>query len=68
MVLAMMRGMKNNALALSLKKYINDKFSDIGEVLECTLDTQAGELELKLRLSGETASVTLNLDRYEIVK
>ena len=54
MVLGMMRDMKDNALALALKQYINEKFSDLGEVLDCSLDTYAGELELKLRLPGET--------------
>ena len=68
MVLGMMRDMKDNALALALKQYINEKFSDLGEVLDCSLDTHAGELELKLRLPGETTPVLLNLAHYEIQK
>ena len=66
MVLGMIRDAKDNALAMSLKKYLNEKFSDLGEVLECDLDSKAGALELKLKLPGEPAPVKLSLERYEL--
>lgn len=66
MVLGMIRDAKDSALASSLKKYLNEKFSDLGEVLECELDSKEGALELKLKLPGEPAPVKLALERYEL--
>ncbi|MEK6806817.1 MAG: hypothetical protein AABY95_09255 [Pseudomonadota bacterium] len=68
MVLGMMRDMKDNALALSMKKWLNEKFSDLGEVLDCSLDSKACTLEMKLKMPGETGPIMLKLDRYEIEK
>ncbi len=68
MVFGMIRGAKDQALALSMKKWLNEKFSDLGEVMECTLDSQACTLEMKLKMPGETAPIMLKLNRYEIEK
>ncbi len=68
MVLGIMRGVKDGALAVSMKRYLNDKFSDLGEVLDCSLNTKTSELQLKLKLPGEPEPVLLKLDRYEIVE
>lgn len=60
------RGMKDGALAMSLKAYINDRFRQYGEVLECVVDTKGGKLTLRAKLKGEKEVVTATIERYEI--
>jgi hypothetical protein len=60
------RGMKDSALALGLKSYLNDRFGDYGEIKDCEVDTEAGRLRLHARLLGERELVTAAIERYEL--
>lgn len=62
------RGMKDGALALSLKAYVNDKFKEYGEVVDCTVDTAANRLTAQLMMRGERDPVTATIEKYEIEK
>jgi hypothetical protein len=62
----MARSMKDGALAMSAKAYLNDRFREYGEVLECTVDTRASRLSLTALLAGEREPITVILDRYSI--
>ncbi|MDT0497408.1 hypothetical protein RM530_08520 [Algiphilus sp. W345] len=60
------RGMKDGALAMSLKAFVNDRFRAYGEVLDCTADTKSGKLTLHAMLKGEKEPVTATIERYEL--
>lgn len=62
------RGVKDGALALALKAYVNDKLGAYGEITDCTVDTDSNRLTAKALLKGERESVTATIERYEIEK
>jgi predicted transcriptional regulator len=62
------RGVKDGALAMALKAYVNDKLNAYGEITECTVDTESGRLTAKAMLKGERESVSATIERYEMVK
>ena len=60
------RGMKDGALGLALKAYVNDKLGAYGEITECTVDTESSRLTVKALLKGERELVSATIERYEI--
>jgi hypothetical protein len=60
------RDMKDSALALSLKKFLNERFQDYGEVLECDIDSKKNRLVIRAQMRGETAPITAAIERYSI--
>ncbi|MGH8539260.1 MAG: hypothetical protein ACRETW_01975 [Stenotrophobium sp.] len=58
--------LKNSALALALKTYLNEKFRNYGEVLDCEVDTVNGRASLHVRLFGEKEAISAVLERYEL--
>ncbi len=62
------RGMKDGALGLSFRAYLNDKFKEYGEVTDVAVDTQANRLTLKAMLRGEKEAVSATIERYDIEK
>ena len=62
----MAKSMKDGAIAVALKAYVNDKFADYGEVLECQVDTSKNRLTLLARMKGERDTVSATLDQYEL--
>ncbi len=60
------RGIKDGAIALSLKAFVNDKFAEYGEIMDLSIDTQASRLTAKAMMRGERESVTATVERYEI--
>jgi hypothetical protein len=62
----LMSGVKDGALSISLKSFLNDRFHDFGEVLDCEVDTRATRLQVHVRLKGETEPITAAIERYEI--
>lgn len=61
-----MSGVKDSALGLSMRSFLNDKFKDYGEVLDCSVDTRKGRIELHMRLKGERDPITAAVERYEL--
>lgn len=60
------KGMKDGALAMALKSYLNDRLSDYGEVLDCQIDTGANRLSLRVILRGEAEAISAAVERYEL--
>ena len=60
-------GMKDGALAHSLKGFLNERFQSFGEVTDCELDTKAARIVIHARLLGEREVITAAIERYEIV-
>lgn len=61
-----MTGVKDGALAISLKSFLNERFHNYGDVLDCSVDTRAGRLEIHVRLKGERDPITAAIEKYEI--
>jgi len=68
MLRSLARGVKDGALAMALKAYVNDRLSAYGEVTDCTVDTNTNRLTVKAMLKGERESVTATIERYELEK
>lgn len=66
MLRSLARGMKDGALSLALKAYVNDKLGAYGEITDCTVDTDTNRLTAKALLKGEREPVTATIERYEI--
>lgn len=62
----MARSVKDGALALSAKTWLNDRFREYGEVLECEINTASGTLSIKALLAGEREPITARIDRYSL--
>lgn len=66
MLKGMARGMKDGALAMSLKAFVNDRFREYGEVTECTVNTAEARLTVHAMLKGERDPASATIERYEI--
>lgn len=62
----MLTSIKDGALALGFKTYLNEKFKEYGEVLDCEVDTGISRITLHALLRGESEPVTAAVARYEI--
>lgn len=62
----MARGLKDGALALSMKTFINDRFRQYGEVLECSVDTHGNSISLTALLTGEREPIVARIDEYRL--
>lgn len=62
----MLTGLKDSAMSLALKAYLNEKFKEYGEVLDCDIDTTTGCISLHALLHGETSPVSASVDQYEV--
>ncbi|HEX4872580.1 MAG TPA: hypothetical protein VFV27_09725 [Nevskiaceae bacterium] len=60
------KGMKDGALGLALKSYLNERLREFGEVLDVQVDTGASRLTLRALLKGEKEAVSASIERYEI--
>ncbi|MES2488730.1 MAG: hypothetical protein V4607_02995 [Pseudomonadota bacterium] len=58
--------LKDGAMSIALKAYLNDKFKAYGEVLDCEIDTVTTRMSLHALLHGESAPVTVAVERYDI--
>jgi hypothetical protein len=59
----MAKSVKDGAIALGLRAYVNEKFGEYGEVIDCQVDTAASSLTV---LKGERDTVSATLERYEL--
>lgn len=60
------RRMKDAALGMALKAFVNDRFSDYGEVQDLKVDVDASRLQLHALLRGERHTVTVSVERYDL--
>lgn len=66
MLKSMARGMKDGALAMTIKAFVNDRFREYGEVVDCSVNTGDSRLTVRAMLKGERDPVTATVERYEI--
>ncbi len=66
--MSILQAVKDGALALALKSYLNDRFKDYGEITDCTLDTGNNRLRVTAQMRGEQQLVTASIDRYELAR
>lgn len=62
----MARGLKDGALGLSLKAFLNDRFSEYGEATDCKVDTRNSRVSLTAMMHGEREPVTAVIERYDL--
>lgn len=58
--------LKDGAMAIALKAFLNEKFKEYGEVLDCDIDTVTGCISLHAQLHGESGPVTATVQQYEV--
>jgi sporulation protein YlmC with PRC-barrel domain len=64
----MVRGMKDGALSMAFKNFINEKFAEYGKVTDILVDTEANRLTIEAVLKGEREPITATVLRYDIEK
>lgn len=60
------KSMKEGALAVALRAYINDRYKEYGEILDLQVDTHECRLSFRVLLRGEKEPASASIDRYEI--
>lgn len=58
--------MKDGALGLALKKFVNERLDAYGEVRDVKVDTKANRITVHALLRGERELVTAAVERYEL--
>lgn len=62
------KAMKNSAISMGLKAFLNDRFGKYGEVLDLSLDTEQSKIVAHAMLRGEKEPLTINIDRYKLLQ
>jgi hypothetical protein len=62
----MARNLKDGALSLSMKTFVNDRFRQFGEVVDCAVDTEANTVALTVQLKGEHEPIQARIDQYAL--
>ena len=60
------KSMKDGALGIALKAYVNDRLGDYGEVLECNVDTRKSRIAVRVLLKGDKEPITAAVEKYEL--
>lgn len=60
------KGVKDGALGIALKAFVNDRLSHYGEVLECSVDTARNRISIRALLKGEREPINAAVERYEL--
>ncbi|HSW13845.1 MAG TPA: hypothetical protein VLI06_13460 [Solimonas sp.] len=58
--------MKDAALGMALRAFINERLSDYGEIQDLKVDTGASRLKMHALLRGEQHPVSVTVERYEL--
>jgi predicted transcriptional regulator len=62
------KGMKDGALGIALKAYLNDRLNAYGEVLDCSVDTGKGRIAVRALLKGEKEAINVAVEKYELAR
>lgn len=60
------KSMREGAMAVAMRAYINDRYKEYGEVLDCQVDTKENRLSFRVVLRGEKEPASIAIDRYEL--
>lgn len=58
--------MKDGALGIALKAYVNDRLGDYGEVLDCNVDTGKSRIGVRVLLKGDKEPINAAVEKYEL--
>jgi len=59
---------KDRALEASAKALINQKFADIGSVIELRIESKQKTMVAHLALNGETAPISISVGAYQVAQ
>ncbi len=62
----MTRSLKDGALGLSLKTFLNERLSKYGKIIECKIDTRRACAHLTAIMHGDPEPVSAIVERYEL--
>ncbi|MGH8505176.1 MAG: hypothetical protein ACRETM_04340 [Stenotrophobium sp.] len=62
----MLNDVKDAALALALKAYLNDRLAAYGEITLCRVNTRNKHVTLTALLDGEKESLTATLEGFDL--
>ncbi|MGQ0502680.1 MAG: hypothetical protein ACT4P0_08775 [Panacagrimonas sp.] len=60
------KSLKDGALGIALKHYLNDTLSEFGEVLDCTVESENARISLRALLKGEREPISAAVEHYEL--
>jgi hypothetical protein len=60
------KSMKDGALGIALKAYVNDRLGEYGEVLACNVDTGKSRIAARVLLKGDKEPITAAVEKYEL--
>jgi hypothetical protein len=60
------KSMKDGALGIALKAYVNDRLGDYGEVLDCNVDTGKSRIAVRVLLKGDKDPINAAVEKYEL--
>ena len=58
--------MKDSALGMGLKRFVNERLGQYGEVRDVKVDTKASRITIEALLKGERDVVIATVERYEL--
>ena len=56
--------MKDGALGIALKAYVNDRLGAYGEVLDCNVDTAKSRIAVRVLLKGDKEPINAAVEKY----
>lgn len=62
------RDLKNYSLSKLAIIYANNKIEEYGEMVNLRIDSKNKNIELEILLKGEKESISVNIDRYEVIQ
>ncbi len=60
--------LKNAAISLLAKNFINNKIKEYGEMVDLHIDSVQKNIDLDILLKGEKESISIHIEKYEIIK
>jgi hypothetical protein len=66
MLKRMARGVRDGAIAIAIRSWLNDRYGEYGKVSEVSLDVDKGTLRVTALLHGERDSITATVDRFTL--
>lgn len=60
------KGMKDGALGIALKAFLNDRLNQYGDVLDCEVDTERSRIAIRALLKGEREPINAAIERYDL--
>lgn len=66
MLRRMARGMRDGAIAIALRAWINERYTEFGRVTDLSLDIRKGTLHAVVMLHGEAEPISARIDRFTL--